>query len=215
MIRSVVTIAGRGSTIVRDREAQAFRILAVSRTGDLTLTETTVSGGRVPAGDLPGNSDGGGISNFGGILTVTNSTLAGNRVDNGYGGGVANLGGTLTITDSTLVGNIAFSGGGVANYSSDSTGTVTVTNSTIADNAAFGSGGGVSELYGGTVTVTNSTLSGNTAFDIGGGVDNSGILTVTNSTIADNVTFGDGGGVANFWRHRHRDQQHPVGQSGR
>ena len=45
VVSSVITIAGQGSTIVRDSGAPYFRILAVSSTGDLTLQETTVSGG--------------------------------------------------------------------------------------------------------------------------------------------------------------------------
>jgi hypothetical protein len=57
VIRSVVTIAGQGNTIVRASEAPEFRVLAVNSLGDLTLQETTVSGGG------PGNL--GGISNGG------------------------------------------------------------------------------------------------------------------------------------------------------
>jgi hypothetical protein len=45
VVRSVITIAGQGSTIARDREAPEFRLLAVNNTGELTLQETTVSGG--------------------------------------------------------------------------------------------------------------------------------------------------------------------------
>jgi hypothetical protein len=45
VIHSVITIAGQGSTIVRDSGALAFRIFAVGSMGDLTLQQTTVSGG--------------------------------------------------------------------------------------------------------------------------------------------------------------------------
>jgi hypothetical protein len=48
VISSVITIAGQGSTIVRDSGASEFRIMAVNSTGELTLQETTVSGGRAP-----------------------------------------------------------------------------------------------------------------------------------------------------------------------
>ena len=47
VIRSVITIAGQGSTITRDSEAPEFRIMAVGRTGELALQETTVSGGHL------------------------------------------------------------------------------------------------------------------------------------------------------------------------
>ena len=45
VISGVMTIAGQGSTIVRDSGAPEFRIVAVNGTGELTLQETTVSGG--------------------------------------------------------------------------------------------------------------------------------------------------------------------------
>ena len=106
VIRSEITISGRGSTIVRDSGAPEFRILTVNSTGKLTLTETTVSGGSgleetrgierwwrgverrwdahsVEKHDL-GQSDtyaderGGGVDNSGGTLTITNSTISGN-----------------------------------------------------------------------------------------------------------------------------------------
>ena len=46
VISSVMTIVGQGSTIRRASGAPEFRLLAVSSTGELTLQETTVSGGR-------------------------------------------------------------------------------------------------------------------------------------------------------------------------
>ena len=45
VISGVITIAGQASTIVRDSGAPEFRIVAVNGTGELTLQETTVSGG--------------------------------------------------------------------------------------------------------------------------------------------------------------------------
>jgi len=52
VITSQITIEGNNSTIERDSSAPDFRIFAVSSTGDLTLQETTVSGG-VAAGGFP------------------------------------------------------------------------------------------------------------------------------------------------------------------
>jgi len=45
VITSAITIAGQGHTIHRDSGAPEFRLLAVSNTGDLTLQDTTLSGG--------------------------------------------------------------------------------------------------------------------------------------------------------------------------
>jgi len=201
VISSPITIEGQGSTIVRASEAPEFRMLALSSTGELTLNETTVSGGAVPA---PSSADdptyrGGGMANYGGTVTVRNSTISGNAASGlygygGSGGGVVNSG-FLTVINSTISGNSTRygQGGGVANFD----GTLTVTNSTISGNSAYDGGGGVYSR-GGTVTVTHSTISGNgTSYGQGGGVANrSGILTVTTSTIADNFAS-DGGGMAN------------------
>ena len=98
-ITSTMTIEGNGSTIQRANDAPAFRIFAVHSAGDLTLRETTVSGGDVrPFG-------GGGVLNFRGTLTLTHSTISGNAAS--YGGGVRNVRGTLTLTHSTISGNSA------------------------------------------------------------------------------------------------------------
>jgi hypothetical protein len=199
VISSAITIEGKGSTIARATHAPAFRLFAVSRTGELTLKETTVSGGVVRTGSPPFNN-GGGMANFGGTLTVLNSTIAGNSVDvflyyggNSGGGGVYNRGGTLTIANSTISGNSAErgGGGGVKN----SSGTAVVLNSTIAGNAigSHHSGGGVYNRDG-TLIVLNSTISGNNvSCGFGGGVLNTGTLTVLNSTIVgNNVSCGFG-----------------------
>ena len=211
LVTSAITIAGNGSTITRDPSAPQFRILEVAPSGDLTLQETTVSGG-------VSSASGGGVSNFG-VLTLTNSKVSGNSTGQyGDGGGVFNNG-TLTLTNSTLSGNSAGQygrGGGVSNY-----GVLTLTNSTVSGNSASGSGGvrnsgtlmtltnstvsgnsagqysagGVSN-YAGMATLTNSTVSANSAADRGGGMFNSGTLTLTNSTLSGNSAV-FGGGVYN------------------
>jgi hypothetical protein len=200
VISSVVTIEGQRSTIVRDSEAPEFRILAVDSRGELTLQETTVSGGRAPGKVVPSSSYyyGGGVANYGGTLTVVNSLIVGNVISgpytrNSYGGGVANAHGTLTFIGSTIADNSS----GVAT----SGGTVTITNSTISGNRTtsnYGGAGGVVNS-GGIVTITDSTIAGNIAFCCGGGIVNSGIVTLTNSTITCNgSTHEDGpGGIFN------------------
>ncbi|WP_238707314.1 beta strand repeat-containing protein [Microcystis aeruginosa] len=130
---------------------------------------------------ISGNT-GGGIGNYFGTLTLTNSTISGNT-----GGGIGNSWGTLTITNSTISGN---TGGGIGN----SWGTLTITNSTISGNTATYSGGGISSYYG-TLTLTDSTISGNTA-NVGGGISNSSFGIITNSTISGNTAY-QGGGIDN------------------
>jgi hypothetical protein len=76
------------------------------------------------------------------------------------GGGIRNFGGTLTLQNSTLSGNSAvFEGGGICN----SGGTVNAQNSTLAGNSAGNSGGGIYNYYYGTLTLQNSLIVHNSA----------------------------------------------------
>lgn len=197
VITSEIVIEGNGSTIQRSGAGgtPAFRIIAIdgdTGNGDLTLNETTISGG------LAGS--GGGIYNYYGILTITNSTISGNNTNSGSGGGILNSG-PLTITNSTISGNVANSnGGGILNVD-----TATITNSNISGNYAD-NGAGISNV-GGTaeITITNSTISGNMGSfqnGEGGGIyNNNGTLTITNSTISGNIVAGqagEGGGIFTY-----------------
>jgi len=185
VITSAIVIQGNGSTIRRASSAPQFRIVAVDRNGDLTLRDTTLSGGAA-AGD--GARPGGGVFNEG-ALTLINSTVSGNSAGT-YGGGLSNTG-TLTLTNSTVASNFADSfGGGVLSF-----GPVALTNSTISGNTArYGGGAGI----GGAATLANSTVSGNFAAFFGGGVLNFGALALTNSTVSGNSAAFDGGGVRNL-----------------
>ncbi|MGH8511540.1 MAG: hypothetical protein ACREU8_09205, partial [Gammaproteobacteria bacterium] len=146
LITSAITIEGHGSTITRDDDSPNFRIFAVNSSGDLTLNETTVSGGQVV------DSPGGGVLNAG-TATLTNSTVSGNGAEED-GGGVVNFG-TLALTNSTVSGNGAnFGGGGV-----DNSGTLTLTHSTVSGNSSGTLVGGV--LNSGTLTLSRSLVSGN------------------------------------------------------
>jgi hypothetical protein len=172
LISSEITIEGAGNTIQRDASAPAFRLLAVSSAGNLTLHQTTLSGGNI-------SGKGGAIFNEGGTVAVSNSTLSGNTAARG-GGAIYNYDyGTLTVSNSTLSGNTTARGGGIYNY-----GTLTVSNSTLSGNVADEHGGGIFNS-GGTATVSNSTLSGNTTAR-GGGIYNIGTLNLAHSLISGN-----------------------------
>ena len=112
VVSTPITIEGNGSTINRDPMASnTFRIFAINSSGNLTLNETTVSGGAAVV-SFPGGR-GGGVYNRG-TLTLTRSTVSGNSAGNG--GGVFNYYGTATLFDSTVSGNSAGgNGGGVGN----------------------------------------------------------------------------------------------------
>ena len=204
VITSAIVIEGSGTIILRDSDVPAFRIVAVGATGNLTLLNSTVSGG-------VGFGGGGGISSSG-TLTLTTSQVA-NSTTFGVGGGISSTG-TLTLTDSAVDNNSArLGGGGIHNggtltltrcrvsgnsalysgsgiLSGEDEGTVTaLTHSTVYGNSA-GDGGGTIRNFG-TLTLTDSTVSGNS----GGGIASSGTLTLTNSTISGNTVVDRGGGV--------------------
>ena len=194
LITSAIVIDGNGSTIGRVPATPEFRILAIGSGGDLTLQETTVTGGLSP------NENGGGIINYG-TLALTACTVSNNFAYNG-GGGVHSSG-VSTLTHSIVSDNTAMVSGGVSNH-----GVLTLANSTISGNFANSRGGGVFNNADAMMTVTNSTISGNTADNDGGGVSNSGILHLSSSTVSGNsaaghsdsgyeVYLGKGGGVLN------------------
>jgi hypothetical protein len=177
-------------------------------------TQVALSGLTIRNG-LDHSRGGGGIYNAG-TLTLTNTTISGNRSDDtlvvtgGLGGGIYNSG-TLTMVQSTVSGNTAWrfriansaAGGGIYN-----TGKLTITNSTVTANLATAFwpagvtyGGGLASKNG-TVVVSNSTLSQNSAIlrvpfgtygALGGGIYNSGasILTLQNSIVAGNTLGGN------------------------
>lgn len=128
-------------------------------------------------------------------LTVTNSTISGNRARFGGGGIMANYSSIVSITNSTISGNSASDGGGIA---MNQGGELTIVGSTIAGNFGEGVGGGISLFGAVTATLTNSTISGNYTNGSGGGIQQSGsysTLTVRNSTIVFNGARTAGGGI--------------------
>ncbi len=193
------------------------RVFQVDSGVTASVSGLTITGGSA--------SNGGGLANYGGNLTLTNCTLSGDSAS--YGGGVASTGGgTLTLTNCTVSGNTASgaparTGGGVdvtygamamlsnctiaGNYASFSSGGVnifhaaaTLTDCTISGNSTGGGGGGLGTSSG-TLTLTNCTVSGNSAYgDGGGGVADFGVVSLTNCTVSGNYAYGTGGGLENY-----------------
>jgi hypothetical protein len=180
--------------------------------GAVKIANSTFSGNKgvgITLG-LPVLVDGAAISNKGGTLEVTNSTLSGNDAGGGSGGGIYNgEGGTVKVTNSTLSGNTVggffdrgLFGGGIYNDN----GTVEVTNSTLSGNETTNAGSRGAGIYNkaGTVTLTNSTISGNKVnpsnkaplFPLlssaaGGGIWNGGTVNVKNTIVALNSAATD------------------------
>jgi len=192
-IQSSVAAEISGATI---QNGEALGGGGIYNRGDLTLTNSTVSGNAIP---YAGGGSGGGIYNSAGALTLINTTVSENTIGAyGYGAGIANgFGGTATLTDSMVSGNTAYFGGGISNHDY---GTLTLTNSTVVGNSAHYSGGGILNHYS-TTTLTNSAVRGNTTEYGGGG--GAGIyswssdLALSNSTVSANTAYGTGGGIIN------------------
>ena len=136
-------------------------------------------------------TSGGGITNNGvsATATIDRSLIVDNVAASlGKGGGIINIDGLLTVTDTSIAGNRGESGGGIYALSS---GSVDIIRSTISGNIANyistpGYGGGLYAL-GGTFTIENSTFSGNDAKTQGGAIRGTGPLDINNTTIAYNV----------------------------
>ncbi len=131
--------------------------LHVTGGGNIAITQSTVSGNvaaneggglwngtgvmTIDASTITGNvaGDGGGIFNdsVSGDITLTNSTISGNRasgdgVTGGIGGGLRSEGGNLSLTSVTIGMNNAAIGGGLSILS----GTADVSSSIVASNVA-------------------------------------------------------------------------------
>ncbi|OLC89474.1 MAG: hypothetical protein AUH86_25520 [Acidobacteria bacterium 13_1_40CM_4_58_4] len=144
--------------------------------GTLKLINTQVYDNHVGCDCSTYVGSGGGIFNYFGTVTLTNSDVSWNDTHGnanpgpsvgGGGGGIFNYGGTVTLANSTARGNTSSFGGVIFNYF----GTLSAANSTISDNIGWGSGGGIlnvaapnTTVVNATVTLTSSTLSGNVAY---------------------------------------------------
>ncbi len=97
---------------------------------------------------------GGGFNNEG-VLTLTASTINGNKAQGGNGGGVRNLnGGAFTAVNSTISGNSASESGGIHNEGVGAT--AVLRSSTIYNNSGFFSSG-INNMTG-TVTLSNTIV---------------------------------------------------------
>lgn len=138
--RTIGNSATQGGAFYNDD--QAFRRTGLSQ---LLLTGVTVADNRA--------TDGGGIYNKLGGVTLKNTTLSGNSATQA-GGGIYSLA-YASLENTTLSQNSASRGGGVCN----GTGSLTIDHSTIAGNAASQGGGVFNEA--GYVALNNSIIANN------------------------------------------------------
>ncbi len=158
---------------------------------------------------------GGAISSYASELTITNTTISGNKViddqreaSNSEGGGIYIQEGSAIITNSIITNNTVQShgrsfGGGISAYNVS---TIKLIKSRVSNNKvtsyAVAGGGGIASQQS-TLTLIDSTVSGNTiaastATD-GGGIysatdppDKPGSLTITGTVVSNNTSQSQG-----------------------
>ncbi|MFN0112779.1 MAG: LamG-like jellyroll fold domain-containing protein [Blastocatellia bacterium] len=208
-ITTKIRILGNGAIIERDAASPLFRFFENS--GDLTLENLTLRGGKVS------NSGGGAILSIG-KLSILCVVLEKNTVDGTSGpwpgGAVYNSTGSVVIDGSTFRNNTAPNGGGLASDGNPGTfqpASVSINNSSFVYNTAvnspFGSGmgGGIFLRGAHSADVTNTTIAYNKGL-YGGGIcfhtlarydNNNQLLTAKfrNVTIANNRATSFGGGI--------------------
>ena len=206
----VIQGAGAATTIIeRDPSATAlFRLMAVSNSGSLSLSDVTLRGGRSDdhggalSSDAPTTlnnvvftdntaPNGGGAIVAGSMLVqINNCTFENNRATNYYGGAI--YAPTLNITGSTFRNNQAFVGGGAIFYNQSAGARVTITDSAFLNNSATtGSGGAI--LTSGVTTISGSTFDGNSAGDQAGAISAARTLAISDSIVINNHANEKGG----------------------
>jgi hypothetical protein len=153
----------------------------IRNNGTLTLIDSTVSGNQA-------STQGGGLYNYFGNLTLIRVTMTGNSAP--AGGAIWAAGATTRVENSTIQGNQGTNHAGIVNEN----GSLTVVHSTIVENQAIGAssiGGGLSHLeFGQAMTrIENSIVAKNTAsfgpdvYKNGGGVTPIGANLIGNNAL--------------------------------
>ena len=166
-ITSEIAIQGNGSTITRD-SSDKFRLIEIMPSGALTLEDVTLSNGEADGDGL----DGGAVYNEGDFI-IKRSIVSGNI--GRLGGGISNFGGEVWISETRIENNTGLlRGGGVYNGNATPLSKMYITRSLITQNTAGGENGPYDELGGGIFSsnyleITDSTVTNNTALYSGGG----------------------------------------------
>ncbi|MGH8103834.1 MAG: choice-of-anchor Q domain-containing protein, partial [bacterium] len=181
-ITEALTINGAGQAITIIDGGALDRAFEIRGSIPVAISGVAIQNGSI-------RSNGGGIRNDSGNLTITNSTISNNDAGtSAFGGGVYISSGVVNISGSTVRDNRAEDGGGMFGEA----GSISIANSTISGNRSVGGGGGGIYNGGGNLTITNTTISGNSANGPGGGILTRGPTTILNSTISGNSSTGAG-----------------------
>jgi CSLREA domain-containing protein len=193
IVNGLGTLTARNITVSNNTAARSG--------GGLDLSDTTVIADSRIINNLSAASfgNGGGIS-ADDSLTITNTTISGNKAKTGGGIAIAGAGENFNISGSTISDNIAVSNaGGIRNSSAN----LNLTNSTVSGNSTEtssstdGFGGGLS-IEGGTSTLTHVTIVNNISLSGGSGIfrfGTSGAVNIRNSILANNSLGSDFNGT--------------------
>ena len=192
-------------TIIRNNESEGNTPgPGVDGGGGLGLFSARLNANNITVENNEAANVGGGIFVGSDSPQITNSIIKGNDATNGAG--IWNDAGTLTLQSTTVESNIATNnGGGIYNRRSNTTfgATIVIDSSTsVKDNTAI-NGGGIynagNAVDAGTIDINGGTVSGNNATTDGGGIYNTdgGTVTVDNGNIFSNSATSNGGGIRN------------------
>ena len=162
-----------------------------------------MSGGEIGGATEVGQNTaaaGGGVTVWGGTLTMSGGTISGNTATSGSGGGVDVNGGTFTMDgeNAAISGNTATNFGGGVCLEDVSGSKFILINGAVSGNTAGSFGGGVFIWSKGTLEMSGGEISDNIATSLhGGGVTvwDGGALQMTGGSITGNSAPNWGGGV--------------------
>ena len=185
-VTDALAIVGNGAAATIIDAGRLDRAVHVVNTA-LELSDLTIRNGATSS-----VQNGAGVAAFGGGLSLTRVEIADN-VGGGAGGGVYTGASDLTITDSTVAGNRAARGGGL--YFQGLTRQLAVRGSTVSGNRAEQAGGVFVDLecgFAGPCTVVSTTIAHNTGTDGAGGVQC--VAPLGSLTLATTLLVGNTGG---------------------
>ena len=168
-----------GTLVLRNSSVSGNWHSGITNSGTLTITSSTISGNATGTNGIV-VAGGAGIFNSG-TLTITDSTVSENGDFSGNGGGgIHNDGGLVTLTNSSVSGNKAQKGGGIFNTGTLTITNSTISGNDERQQLSLTTGGANFNTV--TLKITSSKVSGNTA-DEGSGIHNDGTARLTNSLI--------------------------------
>jgi large repetitive protein len=145
----------------------------IYNTGTLTVINSTFTNNNATYG--------GGLASTG-SASVAGCTFSGNNAEF-TGGGILNWIGSMSISDSTIASNTTGTGGGISNYAAT---LLTLSNDTIANNTDTSGNGGGLWNEGGAITMLNTIIAGNllnsSASDVSGTISLANNNIVSNSS---------------------------------